>query len=94
MFKKYEWVMIFTLIGILICSAIVMGRYDAKHRAKYEPGRFEVQNIRQSNESCGLEILTDRYTGCQYLMVCSSVTSMPGTCKTVSVNELRKEVTK
>lgn len=51
----------------------------------YEPSnneqRFDVTVYpAQGQESCIVRVLTDKQTGCQYLFVCNSLTTMPHTC--------------
>lgn len=95
--RRADLVILSILVALLIVTAIVTIGIEKRQRTTVNTtARFIVQRDETSDRpgECRFEVITDRTNGCQYLQVCTSVTSMPGTCKTVSVNELRKEVTK
>lgn len=56
--------------------------------ATSDPHRFVIEgNYEADGEGCSLRTMRDKYTGCEYLIACNSITSMPHTCKVDDPND-------
>jgi hypothetical protein len=70
-----------TMIRSLALAALLLGMCGCGIGDPNPPHRFTVTYIDVQKDGCYLKVLEDTATGCQYLQICNSVTSMPRTCR-------------